>query len=124
MSLLADRPDYLGVVAVVTLLYQSGSALLVRGVLTERIHRSRPIGGGAAAVTVGLLAPTLASREKPGMPSSPGAPALDDDEWRAWIADNHNLGGLSVDDASSHADGAAKNSAREDASASGACSAT
>lgn len=56
LFLLAARSGDLAVVAVITALYPSGTVLLARGMLAERIHRGQLIGLGTAAV--GLLAVT------------------------------------------------------------------
>ncbi|WP_033220634.1 EamA family transporter [Kitasatospora phosalacinea] len=56
LFLLAARSGDLAVVAVVTALYPTGTVLLARTVLAERIHRGQVAGLGAAALAVGLLA--------------------------------------------------------------------
>ncbi|MFJ9909149.1 EamA family transporter [Streptomyces sp. NPDC101152] len=58
LFLLAARSGDLTVVAVVTALYPTGTVLLARGVLAERIHRGQLVGLGTAAVAVSLLALT------------------------------------------------------------------
>ncbi|GLW55780.1 EamA family transporter [Kitasatospora phosalacinea] len=56
LFLLAARSGDLAVVAVVTALYPTGTVLLARTVLAERVHRGQLAGLGAAALAVGLLA--------------------------------------------------------------------
>ncbi|MEV6227139.1 EamA family transporter [Saccharopolyspora shandongensis] len=58
LFLLAARSGDLAVVAVIVALYPTGTILLARGVIAERIHRGQLVGLGTAAVAISLLALT------------------------------------------------------------------